>query len=69
MKNEDLDQLMEIIGNAGNGALVAVIASLLAIMKAQPNFSPERFKEEIASLVQHPKTTEFQKKIWNCLIM
>jgi hypothetical protein len=68
MKNEDLNRLMEIIGDKGGGALVAVVAALMAIIRSQPNFDHERFKEEIFSLVEHPKTTEFQKKLWNCLI-
>ena len=68
MKNEDLDKLMETIGSGGGGALVAIVASLMAIMKSQPDFNHDRFKQEISSLIEHPDTTEFQKKLWTCLI-
>jgi len=62
MKNEDFDKLMDTIGNGGGGALVAIVASLMAIMKSQPNFDHDRVKEEICSLVEHPGTNEIQKK-------
>ena len=68
MKNEDLDKLMGTIGNGGGGALVAIVASLLAIIKSQPNFDHGRFKEEISTLIEHPNTTEIQRKLWNCLV-
>jgi hypothetical protein len=63
-----IKKLMEIIGDKGGGALVTVVAPLMAMMRWQPNFDHERFKEEISSLVEHPQTTEFQKRLWNCLI-
>lgn len=68
MKNEDLDKLMDTIGNGGGGALVAIVASLMAIIKSQPNFDHDSFREEISTLVEHPNTTEIQRKLWNCLI-
>jgi hypothetical protein len=68
MKNEDFDKLMDTIGNGGGGALVAIVASLMAIIKSQPNFDHSRFNEEISSLIAHPNTTEIQKKLWTCLL-
>jgi hypothetical protein len=54
---------METIGNGGGGALVAIVASLMAIIKSQPNFDHGRFKEEISTLIEHPNTTEIQKTL------
>jgi len=68
MKNEDLDKLIATIGNGGGGALAAVVASLLAIIKSQPNFDHAGFTKEISTLIEHPNSTEIQKKLWTCLI-
>ncbi len=67
MKSEDFDKLMATVGNGGGGALAAVVASLIAIMKSQPNFDHDRFTAEISSLIEHPAATAIQKRLWTCL--